>query len=335
MKPFEQLKIQGQVRRMRALALAALANYELEIERIRLLGWFTNLLFRVDSVGGTSYVLRVCAPDWRTEIDLRSEVMWLKSLAQDEEIGAPVPQPTLSNEFILEVGAAGIPGTRRCLLMSWIPGIQLGKRLSEENLYKMGVLFARLHAQSAAFSPPAGFTNRKMSSPFARDEPQVLFNKDCKPFFNSHTRDIFGKTKKAVDRAFADLYASPDGLQVIHNDLWHDNIKLYRGRLRPLDFEDTIWGYPVQDIAMALQDLMEAVKPELFEQFQRAFRDGYISRRTWPEEHPGQIDTFRAGRMLWVANYVAHKQRAYLREHIERITPIFSSYLETGLIRKF
>ena len=31
------------------------------------------------------------------------------------------------------------------------------------------------------------------------------------------------------------------------------------GHLYPVDFEDTLWGYPVQDIAMAMQDLMSDV----------------------------------------------------------------------------
>ena len=39
-------------------------------------------------------------------------------------------------------------------------------------------------------------------------------------------------------------------LRVIHCDLWHENVKLHRGRLRPFDFEDTVWGYRLHDLAM-------------------------------------------------------------------------------------
>jgi Ser/Thr protein kinase RdoA (MazF antagonist) len=130
------------------------------------------------------------------------------------------------------------------------------------------------------------------------------------------------------------LYADPAGLRVIHNDLWHGNIKVHQGRLHPLDFEDTIWGYPVQDIAMALQDLMVDVERDAYAPLQIAFRRGYESVCSWPERYESQIDTFRAGRMLWVANYVARFERNYLTEHVEWLAEQFGRFLATGVIRK-
>jgi Ser/Thr protein kinase RdoA (MazF antagonist) len=137
-----------------------------------------------------------------------------------------------------------------------------------------------------------------------------------------------------VDKAFCQLFADPAGLRVIHNDLWHGNIKVYRGHLYPVDFEDTIWGYPVQDIAMAMQDLMTDVAPDAFEPLQAAFRCGYESLLPWAETYLGQIETFRAGRMLWVANYVARFESQYLNKHITWLAPQLERYLETGLVRK-
>ena len=123
-----------------------------------------------------------------------------------------------------------------------------------------------------------------------------------------------------MDTAYARLYADPAGLRVIHHDLHHENIKIYRRRLHPLDFEDTAWGYPVQDIAMALQDLWLEVGAGAYEPLLAAFRRGYESLSSpWPEQYPGQIDTFRAGRMLWVANYVARFERPHLAGFIEQV----------------
>ena len=140
---------------------------------------------------------------------------------------------------------------------------------------------------------------------------------------------------------FQALYAgqeAPSGSlqapRLIHHDLWHGNIKVYRGRLFPLDFEDTVWGYPVQDIAMALQDLMLDVSPQDYEPLADALRFGYESRLDWPEQSPGQIDLFRAGRMFWVANYVARYQRQHLAEHLEWVAGLLKLFLETGKLRK-
>jgi Ser/Thr protein kinase RdoA (MazF antagonist) len=338
MKPFEALTPRGQARRLRALAFNALAQYDLEVLGLRLLGRYTNTLFRVRAGDGAAYVLRVCTPGWRTETDLRSEAMWLQALHHDTDIGAPVLVAARNGECVIQAEADGVPGagnttgTRHCLLMSWLPGPLLAADLSEANLYEMGVLFARLHAHGAQWAPPEGFTRRRMDQEYARDEEDVLFS--CDEGFTPHTRAVLERAWEMVSEAFARLYAGPVGPQVIHNDLHHENIKLHRGRLRPFDFEDTIWGYPVQDIAMAMQDLMLDVAPEAYEPLLGAFRRGYEAHTPWPEQYEGQIDAFRVGRLFWVANYVARYQRRYLREHVEWTVRMVEGYLEGGWLRK-
>lgn len=334
MKSFDELTPRGKARRLRKVALAALEAYDLDVVLVELLGLFTNALFRVRALSPSgkrvSYVLRVCAPGWRTETDLRSEVAWLRALAADPDIGVPVPLSARDGRAFVTASAPGIAVTLRCMVMSWIPGVPLGRRLTEENLEKMGALFARMHAHGAAFDPPEDFTSRQMRAYLSRDEPDVLFEESRRPAFSDRAWDVATRVRERVAEAFATLYASPRGLRVIHNDLWHDNIKIYRGRLHPLDFEDTIWGYPVQDIAMAFQDLWTDVSPEDYTRYVFAVRRGYEALAPWPERYEGQIDDFRAGRMLWVANYVALRERPHLEGYLERTTPAFERYLTTG-----
>jgi Ser/Thr protein kinase RdoA (MazF antagonist) len=335
MKRYSELTQRGKARRLREVAFSALAHYDLEISGLELVGMFTNVLFRVRTVGGQSYVLRWCTPGWRTDTDIRSEISWLQALAESDDIGAPVPLLSRDGEQLVKVGPQpGVPGSNRCVVMSWIPGTPLGRHLSAANLKRMGSLFAMLHAHGAAFVPPPGFTERRMISYIARDEPDVLFSEANSYAFTAHSCEVLTQTRMVVAQAFADLYADRGGLCVIHNDLWHDNIMLYRGRLHPFDFEDTIWGYPVQDIAMSLQDLMTDVPPDKYEPYAAAFREGYESLAAWPEQYEGQIDVFRAGRLLWVANYIAGHERQYLQKHLVLLTRQLDVFLETGRIRK-
>lgn len=336
MKPFQQLTKRGKARRLRPLVVNALDQYTLAVADIWLVGVHTNTLFRVRAAGGRSYIIRVCEPGWRTETDLRSEIMWLQDLSRYPDIGAPEPHPARNGDFYVHASAQGVPEPRRCVVLSWIKGTPLEGRLTEDNLFKMGALFARLHETATHFSPPEGFTRRKMNRVLARDEEDVLFRPSCENAFTARTRDILQRTQEKVDTAFQQLYDldDPAELRVIHNDLWHGNIKVFHGRLHPLDFEDTIWGYPVQDIAMALQDLMVDVERDAYEPLQSAFRDGYESLASWPESHEGQIDTFRAGRLLWVANYVARFEDQYLREHVDWLAGQFERFLDSGFLRK-
>lgn len=76
MKPFDDLTPCGKARRLRRVALSALAHYDLDVARVELLGLFTNTLFRVrthDDPSGAprSYVIRLSAPGWRTDEDLQ------------------------------------------------------------------------------------------------------------------------------------------------------------------------------------------------------------------------------------------------------------------------
>ena len=334
MRPFEDLTYRGRANRLRALAIQALTRYNLNVTRVQLVSNWTNAIFRVRTTGRASYIIRVCMPGWRTDTDLRSEIMWLRALDRDTDIGVPKPEPARNGHYIVTARTLGVLKSCRCMVMSWLPGVILGSRLTEENLYRMGALFAQLHDHGAAFSPPGGFTQRKMDSIYARGETDILFEDTCREAFTRHTRKIFERTLEKVHDAFTRRYADPSGLCVIHNDLHHENIKIYRGHLYPFDFEDTVWEYPVQDIAMALQDLMVDVGPEAFDPLQLAFREGYESSGIWPADNWEEIDTFRAGRMIWVTNYVACYERQYLRKHIDKLSRCFEFFLETGMIRK-
>ena len=73
-----------------------------------------------------------------------------------------------------------------------------------------------------------------------------------------------------------------------------------------IDFEDIMLGYPIQDIAVTFyygndrkdyHDLCEA------------YREGYITIRSWPVESQEQIDVLGAARAAMFINYVARIDR--------------------------
>lgn len=338
---------------LRNIALTALRQYDLDIQDMRLVGQFTNTLYRVwarDPQGTRSYALRVGRPGWRTVEDLRSEGAWLAALARDPLIGAPEPVLSRAGDFVVE--AAGKPEAdtlgepHRCVLTTWLPGVPLEKRMTAENLPRlgalftaMGVLFTHLHEQALAFSPPPGFTTRRLDGIYARGETDVLFGDRLsgrasdryRNAFTPRSLDIYAHTIRLVEAAFARLFRQP-GMRVIHADLGYGNIIVNHARLHPLDFEDIIWGYPVQDIALAWFDLARAVPPEAYERLSACFRAGYESRLPWPESAPGELDTFRAARMIWVTNYVAQYEAPYLAQHIAWNARVLEHFLDQGVI---
>jgi len=332
LKDFFALTTQGKVNRLRKAMWKALAHYDLQPTRLTLLGADTNIIMRVDTQSGTPYLLRLAIPGWRTDLDNHSEMVWLDAL-KDTDIGAPLPMATRDGRWFVCETAEGLPGNYRICLQSWVYGKPLETQLAPENLYKMGELFAKLHIFSADYTPPAGFTTRKMAHYLSRDEEHALFDAENRAEFPNVEWKLIDAVDEKVMAAFNNRYADPDGLRVIHNDLWHGNIHVYYGRLLPFDFEDTLWGYPVQDIAMAIHDLDDEGPRARFDELFTQFKAGYQTLVEWPERYEGEMDQFRAGRMLWVANWVLSHEEAYFERHLQAIQPILRRFLKDGVVR--
>lgn len=331
-RPFASLTERGKARRLRRLALDALAAYPFDVLRLRFMMDHLNAIFQVDTTEGKRYVLRVSAPTWRTDDDLRAEICWLQALAQEPDIGAPVLVANRAGELITIAAAAGVPEPRRCVVMSWIPGKNLEYELTEQRLQQLGQLSARLHAQAAGWQPPAEFKPATMNAYNARGEPDLLFAPESDELFSVESRPVFLEVRRRVEAAFADLYADSAGLRPIHNDLHQENVKIWRGKLRPLDFEDTILGYPVQDIAMTFSDLLYYcnLDNDGYERLREAFIRGYRDAAEWPETNPNQSNLFMAGRLLWRANWVVRFQHEYAHGFLDRMTPSLQRFLDNG-----
>ena len=132
-----------------------------------------------------------------------------------------------------------------------------------------------------------------------------------------------------VEAAYREIDRSD--LRVIHCDLWHDNIRLHKGVLYPLDFEDTVWGFRAHDIAMAMLDLLEDTDDERYPALLASFREGYEEQMEWPDD---KIEPFQIGRLLWKINWVAHHEPEWLAHMAEKHIPVFKNYLKTGHVTK-
>lgn len=329
MKSYEELSWPGKQRRFYRLAQDALTHYDLDVRRLVLIGYDTNLIYRVYTADGAQYALRLANGTWRARSDAEAEVLWLEALARDTEISAPRVVRGRHGEPTVTPVVEGGPANFHALLMSWLPGTLLGKRLSEQNLHKMGELFAQLHLHGGSWQPPAHFSGRHFDKMLSRGEPDLLLSQEAVAVYPPEATCIIQLMREKVDAAYAALDAAD--LRVIHCDLWHDNIKLYRGVLQPFDFEDTIWGYRIHDIAMAMLDLCEEMEVEPYKRLLAAFRRGYESYLSWPE---GELEIFQIGRILWRMNYFAnHVERvgeAWLTKNAAFSAALFQRYLESG-----
>lgn len=327
-KDYASLTRTAKIRRVGRLARSAVAQYDIDVSAIRLHGFETNLLYRVRASDGERFMLRLASPGWRTLEDLQAEAAWLEALDRDTEIGAPRVVRASSGEAVLPLRGPGVPDTWYATLMTWVPGTLLAHHLNCANLAKMGELFARLHLHGKAWQPPSGFSKRRFLRYLSRGEPEVLFSDEVTQTFARSDRKAFLRARDWVNDEYARL--DRDDLRVIHCDLWHENCKLDRGRLRPFDFEDTVWGFRLHDIAMGMLDLLEDAGYTRYRDLLAAFRLGYEGLLDWPE---GNLEVLQIGRLLWKANYVARFIPESLDPMAGGYCRIFRDFERTGALR--
>ena len=227
MKSYDQLTFRGKLRRLRDLAKDTLRQFGVDVARLQLIGYDTNLMYRVWANNGTQYALRLAQPDWRSAESAVSEAMWLDALATDTDIPVPRLRRTPAGEAVVSPQAVGAPTNRHAVLMNWLPGTLLGKQLTEKNLAKMGELFGKLHRHGANWQPPQGFTTQRFDQMLSRGEPNLLFAEDSLAFYSAQTEMLLRQLSQQVADTYSGL--DPADLRVIHCDLWHDNIKIHRG----------------------------------------------------------------------------------------------------------
>ena len=299
------------------LHYAALARYGLTPRRVRPLA---RAVVRVDVDGGRSYALRCRPRSGRAFGDIPLELAWTAALRRETDLGPPAALPGMDGALIQEVRDPG-GDPHDCVLFEWLPGIELAHRLTPENMLRLGVLSARLHEHAATFRPPSDLPVRTLHELIGRGEREVLFSHEHPAFLPPPRRSVFEQVAGRFQRAVECLYADGTGRRVIHADLIAGNVRVHRGHLRPLDFYEAIWGYPVQDLALTFYDLRFFVdcRPYGLPALREAFTAGYGSRLPWPEGYPGQIDTLVAGRLLRRANWVLWRETAPFADDPTRV----------------
>ncbi len=311
------------LRRQRRVANEALKRYGIEFVRVDFVSASTNFIYRARTGDGGLYGLRVVAANWRTEENLRAEIAWLRALVRDTDIPLPEVVEARSGEPFVRLTDPYSGLERRALLVKWLPGISLAKRLNTINVGKLGELFATLHAHALGWTLPVDFPRASFTRFLGRGEDDLLFGSK-ETLVKNDSMVVLHATRERVERAYEAM--PPNELQVIHCDLWHENVKIRRGVLSPIDFEDTILGYREHDIAMAWLDLAEAVPPEAYARYVDAFTTGYERVATFPS---GDILSFQLGRILWTLNWIARFQPKHFRDAVEDKRTVLERALAT------
>jgi Ser/Thr protein kinase RdoA (MazF antagonist) len=336
MKDYETLTTAGQVRRLRKVAISALANYPLRLRRIWPLHHGHNTTFGVeattDQAETARFVLRASLPGWRLLPHIEAEAVFLAMLRAETPLVVPRPVPARDGAFVTTASTRVHPGPRHCVLFEWIDGQFFRRRLTPTGLHRLGRFTAVLHNYAdsehdrlAALPRPSvqwerragldGDMARLMDEAFSRGHALLP----------PARRTLLLEARARIEAVMAELGKGPDVYGLIHADLHQGNVLHYRGEVRAIDFDDGGWGHYLYDLAVTQRYLGEG---EQGNARRAAHLEGYRELRPLAREHEALLPVFTAARDLLLACYFASRsdnprfrRRApvYVEEHTQEL----------------
>ena len=298
-----------------ALAQAATAFWPFETKALKLAAHRENAVYRWETTSGV-FALRLHRVGYRSDDALRSELKVMRLLA-DAACSVPAPVASISGHDLTKV--EGVQVT----VLTWLGGVPLGetgKPLAHKNrvgiFTALGEAIAKMHNAVDQWLPPRGFQRVDWNAEgLLGDTPH------WGQFWNNP--DLSRADKNLILRVRQDLRQRLENQAwdygYVHADLVSENVLVDGDEIRIIDFDDSGFGYRLQDIATAL--VKHHAEPD-YEELRGALVAGYQNHRPLDVAH---IDMFLLIRKLsylgWIMPRMADaagKTRAarFLREAV-------------------
>jgi Ser/Thr protein kinase RdoA (MazF antagonist) len=327
---FDDLTPAGQAGRLRLLALDALEQYGLSPERSRcsLAGRSFNTVFRVDGSDSRRCALRVgSALRIHTDETEVVEATWITALGNDAVVEVPEVVPAANASPVVRQGHLGVPEDRLCMMFGWIGGRTLSEAMTPGRARSLGSVAARLHEHAAASTVTAADS---------KDTPPVLMaNQVLHWRIPNRLVELAGTYASLFDDAVLRAQATLDDLwrhprhqpHLLHGDLTPLNVMVRHNRLVPFDFQDLVWGFDIQDLAITLVSLRHFGNCQ---EITDNFRAGYQEIRPWPELEPELLTALIIARRLHQLNLTLAVRQPGFEHIIVRTAELLRGWMTTG-----
>ena len=343
MDDFVTLSRRGQLGRLRRLARAALARYGIEDGRLTLQRFEHNTTFRVDTPY-ERYLLRINRPGVHTVDTIASELAWLTALRNDTDLVVPEPVFALDGSAVVLADDPRVPEPHACVLLRWLDGRFVDRRLAPVHLRRVGTLTGRLQEHAAEWTSPAEFVRPRVETltseartdsiagsaalALGGDHPSAADSDRAsglvEALVSSRDAALFEDALEVV-RATTRRLATTGSFGLIHGDLHYENVLFRGGDARAIDFDDCGWGFHLYDLAVTLWELEGRPR---YDELRDALLEGYARVSRLPEDHLAHLDALfvlrRMQMLMWVLESRDHPSfrdawRRWAREELDAI----------------
>lgn len=317
-RPFSKASYLSQVRRLRALAQKALAEYPIKVKSLNFIHHGENTTFRIQAISGQTFLLRIHRSDYHTKSAITEEMAWLKHLSKK---GLSVPNPVISKNgnLVETIEHTDIQGSRNCSVFKWIHGGFIRKSVKPRHMFEIGQLLAdfqnntpKSKTKSRLYWTAEGLvgSNPKFGS---LDKLSGVSSKQQSAITNAR-KSIFKKLKH-----FEKKYPHRQGL--IHADLHFGNIISTGKNLGAIDFDDCGYGFFAYDLVIpyiSVQNSLGEKKKHLIPDYKKALIDGYKTKRKWDIDDEAIFPYLVTARKLLMLGWLSSRSdNPRLKKHLK------------------
>jgi Ser/Thr protein kinase RdoA (MazF antagonist) len=305
--------------RARGVALEALRRYDVAPRRVTFAAESFNSIFRVTTASAV-YALRVgSALQIHPEGMPAVEAAWHRRLRQ-QGVCVPDVLANVDGELATVVtDGRAEHGSRTCVLFEWVAGRSLRTRMTVRRSAALGRVSARLHQNAAAWSPPGAADVLLADCVLYWRLPEQLSVAGSRFGFGTLFLDAVARAQSVVDSLWR---SPPHPPHLVHGDLTPANVIVSPlNGLVPIDFQDAVRGFEVQDLSITVAALRRWPDGG---RLVDAFRSGYGECRPWPDASPALFESLIIARALHAMNFTLNITdiaglESYVANHAERV----------------
>ena len=302
-------------------ATAAWREWDESPARIELVAHQENVVFRVHSESGGSFVLRLHRPGYHDLEELVSEQLWTAAL-NAAGVGAPVPVRSLDGRRYVPVRVRTTE-PRLVGVSEWVEGEVLsdlvnaatGERLARY-FDDLGRIAARIHNQAVGWELPPRFRRHSFDVDGLLGESPFWGRFWEASGLEASDRRLLSKAREQLRELFTDYGQDPQTYSLIHGDLHPGNILKTENGLQVIDFDDAGFGWHLYELAVALFHYQS--NPH-FGMIRDALVAGYRSQRSLSDAALDLLPAFLLMRSLAILGWINARPELKRRDAFEYV----------------
>ncbi len=297
-------------------AADALGFWEIEARSIEVIWRSENVTCRVESGDGVRHVLRLHRPGYSSAAELRSEVVWVESLAASG-LAVASSVPGSDGGHHTQVAVDGEP--HFVSFVEWVEGEPMVHALhrGEHDVVgwyrEVGRIAATIRAHSLDWQPPPWFERRRWDLDGLLGGQPLWGRFWDSPSLDAGQRATLRSARDELGRELQSIGTGPSDFGLIHADLHMGNLMVHDGALTVIDFDDAGFGYFAHELGVSLHALLDT---EWFEPGRAALIEGFLAEAPDGEAVVAALDAFLTIRCLMLISWL--DDRTTLAEYERR-----------------